>query len=447
MAELVFSDYSRRAPTVRRALDANWRSVRNASLAIHPDDDMYAFDAGLIGDPALSATVYFRAGASMLDVIDAVAEWHFGGLDRVGSFLDFAAGYGRATRFFAERLGSERVTVGEVQLDALEFQAQQFKVATLPSTTDPAGLDSHGRRYSFVFVASLFSHLPRSTFTQWLAKLWELVEPGGVLVFSVHDEVLNEGGAPWQDGHAFIAASEIADLETADYGTAYTTEAFVREQLALAVGEAADNAVRLPRALCFAQDVWVVPRGRANPAPLRYECGPHGAMDLCAVDGDTVTLSGWTADAGDCAVGAATHPIATVELQFSDGTRADAQLGRSTPEIAQVFKRAGDGNFENAGWNAEVHLGRRARARDIVTIVSTCAHGRSFVLDCARLGDAMARTSRQPMGPGPFERRWRTARSVYAADGPLALARLIPTVARNERHRLSARIRSAGRRH
>ncbi len=55
----------------------------------------------------------------MVDVVEAVSDWHFGGLDRVGSFLDFAGGYGRATRFFAERLGPARVTVGEVQTDAL----------------------------------------------------------------------------------------------------------------------------------------------------------------------------------------------------------------------------------------------------------------------------------------------------------------------------------------
>ncbi|HTU28847.1 MAG TPA: class I SAM-dependent methyltransferase [Solirubrobacteraceae bacterium] len=179
---------------------------------------------------------YFRAGASMLDVVDAVAEWHFRGLDQLGSFLDFAGGYGRATRFFAERLAPSRVTVGEVQTDALEFQARHFHVATLRSTTDPSRLDAAGQRYSFVFVASLFSHLPRATFTTWLARLWELVESGGVLVFSVHDEAVEEHDAPWEDGHAFIAASEISELETADYGTAFTTEEFVREQLREAVG-------------------------------------------------------------------------------------------------------------------------------------------------------------------------------------------------------------------
>ncbi|MGO9954693.1 MAG: hypothetical protein ACLP50_01710 [Solirubrobacteraceae bacterium] len=53
------------------------------------------------------------------------------------------------------------------------------------------------RRFDLVFVASPFTYLPDRAFGAWLSKLWELVAPGGVLAFSVHDEVLNRlgGGA------------------------------------------------------------------------------------------------------------------------------------------------------------------------------------------------------------------------------------------------------------
>jgi SAM-dependent methyltransferase len=442
---LAFSGSSVWAPTVRRMLDTTWPDMSGASLAVAPDDDMYAFGVAVMGDPALSAMAYFRAGASMVDVVEAVAGWHFDGLDHVDSFLDCAGGYGRATRFFAERLGPDRVTVGEIQADALEFQAREFHVGTLRSGTDPAQLVTP-RRYSFVFVASLFSHLPRATFTTWLARLWELVAPGGVLVFSVHDEVLDEHDAPWVDGHAFLSASEVAELDTEDYGTAFTTEAFVREQLEQTVGAAAKHAQRLPRALCFHQDVWVVPDGRVNPEPLRYECGPQGTMDICVVDDRTLTLAGWAADAGESAVGAQTHPIARVEVSVSDGTRATARLGRAAHDVAEHFKREGDPNYENPGWDAELQLRRRARPSDIVTVVASCVHGRSYVLDSARLDDASGRYGREPMTAGPIERRRRTARLVYANDGAGALVKLIPTVAHNERERLTQAIRTAAKR-
>ena len=37
-----------------------------------------------------------------------------------------------------------------------------------------------------------------------------MVAPGGLLAFSVHDEFHNTLDAEWQDGFAFIAASEVS---------------------------------------------------------------------------------------------------------------------------------------------------------------------------------------------------------------------------------------------
>ena len=46
---------------------------------------------------------------------------------------------------------------------------------------------------------------------------------------------------------------------------------------------------------------------------------------------------------------------------------------------------------------------------------------------------------------GPLERRRRTAQLVYSTDGPGALLKLVPTVARNERERLRRSLRLAKR--
>jgi hypothetical protein len=83
-----------------------------------------------------------------------------------------------------------------------------------------------------VFVASLFTHLPDRTFGMWLAKL---VAPGGVLVFSVHDEAINRGGVPLHDGFAFIPRSEVSAISVEDYGTNFTTADYVRRRLETAI--------------------------------------------------------------------------------------------------------------------------------------------------------------------------------------------------------------------
>ncbi|MGZ4169252.1 MAG: hypothetical protein ACXVSA_21270, partial [Solirubrobacteraceae bacterium] len=130
MTNYAFTDSMPSAPAVRRMLDLADPKARDASLAVHPDDDMYAFSVSVVGSEALGALAYVRAGASMMDVIERVAAWHFGDISKVGSVLDFAAGYGRSTRFLVHHLPRGTVTVGEIQSDALDFQAREFGVAT-----------------------------------------------------------------------------------------------------------------------------------------------------------------------------------------------------------------------------------------------------------------------------------------------------------------------------
>jgi SAM-dependent methyltransferase len=420
-------------------LERAYPAAGDASLIVHPDDDMFAFSVAAIGSEALAAMAYFRAGVSMMDVIERVADWRFGSLARVGSFLDFAAGYGRSTRFLVEYLSAERVTVGEIQSDALAFQAREFGVATLQSTADPAALHV-SETYDFVFVASLFTHLPRATFGPWLAKLWETVAPGGVLVISVHDEVLDDHDVEWEDGFAFLLANEVTALDTEQYGTTFTTEAFVREQLSQWIGDDAEDAIRLPRGLCFMQDLWVVTRGARNPDPLVFENGPNGVLDRLEIGDREFLGSGWAGDIGFAEPGAPSHRIERVEVSFTDGTVVDADLGLPRPEVAAHLGRPGDALLEASGWSVRGQNKRRIRLSDIVTITAICEHGGRFVLDSTRVSDVFRRTG-GTLAPTPVQRRMLTAEEVYRDRGPRGLVELAPTVARNEWRRLGSLLR------
>lgn len=446
MTHFPFDSASASAPAVRAMLEHACPKARDASLIVHPGDDMYAFGVHTIGFEPLAAMAYFRAGASMVALIDAVARWHFGALERVGSFLDFAAGYGRSTRLLVRLLPPSAIVVAEIQSEALDFQRWAFGVNTLQSAVDPLALAA-AQSFDYVFVGSLFTHLPRRTFGLWLARLWELVAPGGVLVFSVHDRWLDTFGAEWQDGFAFIAASEVSSLDTEQYGTSFTTEQFVRAQLVATVGEHAKSAVRLPRALCFMQDVWVVVPGPSNPRPLLYENGPNGVLDSLEVAGRRYLLSGWAADAGLAQLGARSHAIVAVQAHFSDGSIASAELGQARADVARYFGRECDPAFEASGWTARGSARRRLRPDDIVTVVARCDHGQRFVLDSTRIADMLARDGRT-VPPTPLQRRLATARWVYSRGGVRALLTLAPVVARNECRRLGGMLwgRLVGRR-
>jgi len=369
---------------------------RDVSLNIARDDDMFTFGLGLSESAAITAVGYFREGMSMVDLIQKVAVWRFGDWGRVGSVLDFAAGYGRSTRFLVQHLPADHVTVSEIQRDALEFQERELRVKTLPSTSDPDALQSPDT-FDVVFVASLFTHLPDSTFAKWLAKLWTLVAPGGVLVFSVHDEAINRAGVALEDGFAFIPMSEVASISVEEYGTTFTTEGYVRRRLEEAIGGDAGAAIRLPRALCFEQDVWVVPRGAPPAGALQYECGPIGVIDRFDVRGRTLELSGWAADRGMSAVGAATHDVPGVEVLINGEAPTDLQLTRgSRPDVATYMGDPDDPRFLHSGWTVRGSTSRRLGTDDLVSVTVTCDHGARFVIDSSRVDDLLARMDLPP---------------------------------------------------
>jgi SAM-dependent methyltransferase len=156
---------------------------------------------------------------------------------KTGKFLEFASGHGRFTRHLVKALGAERVTVSDVVPGAVDFSQRTFGVPGFRSTSTPEDL-AWPQRYDVVFVLSLFSHLPRSTWARWLSRLYDGVAPGGVLVFTTHgaratafDKVTLD-----DEGFFFAPSSESNAIDPNEYGTTFTSEAFVRARIAETVG-------------------------------------------------------------------------------------------------------------------------------------------------------------------------------------------------------------------
>jgi hypothetical protein len=292
------------------------------------------------------------------------------------------------------------------------------------------------RRYDMVFVASLFTHLPERSFGPWLGKVWEFVAPEGVLVFSVHDEAVNDTGAVLVDGFSFTASSEVASLSTEDYGTNYTTEEFVRRQLDAAVGcEAAAQAIRLPRALCFLQDLWVVCRGEVPDAALRLECGPTGHVD--ALELAPATLRGWAADRGACDERQESHRIRAVSVYRNGALVTQSEPHLERPDVAAHLGKPDDSLFRMSGWQATVGP-KNLLPNDIITAVAECEHGARFVLDSTRVHDILERTHTLETLPwqSRLNGRWRTARRRYRDVGPRGVLRYSATKLARLTHRV-----------
>ena len=300
-------------------------SARTFPDAIHPRDEMYLYNLGLLhGDSDCAAVLYFFKGHQVATAIGDVERLLFADATdadaTAGPLLDFGSGFGRATRFLRHR--RSRVWVSDVVAEAVDFQRHYLEVHGFYSRQRPRDLRID-QRFRTVFASSLFSHLPEATFGPWLRCLFDLLEDGGWLAFSVLDRSLLTATADMSTaGLIFLPESESVVLDAAHYGTTYVTEDFVRSTLRSELG--ADVAVeRLRRALCAHQDLYLVGRGqRAVRDEWRIDGFPAGELDAFELNGaGEARISGWAkaSEIQDVRVFVRGEPFASADLGITEG--------------------------------------------------------------------------------------------------------------------------------
>lgn len=243
-------------------------------------------------DASIAAFKFTEATLRHYDTVRQIVDGAFGGFEKLGSFLDFASGYGRLTRIMLQKLRPDQIHVADIYKDAVDWQRQAFGVAGTYSTPDPAEL-RHQARHDLVFVGSLFSHLPADLFHRWLATLHGLLKPGGVLAFSVHDEsFLPEGEAMDASGIRYFRFSESGSLDADIYGMSYVSEAFVADAVARLPGRPSWR--RFHKGAYENQDLYVVGAPGKDVSGVFVASTPMGGFETAAgLTNGAVEFSGW----------------------------------------------------------------------------------------------------------------------------------------------------------
>jgi SAM-dependent methyltransferase len=280
--------------------------VESLNTRIHHNDQMLLHSLRHWREVNSSVTQYFSVALqqyySARQILSLTAHTDLESRD----ILDFACGFGRLQRFLALGASSSRIWAADIQREAVDFVAEQFGVHGLRSDVDPDRFDP-GRHFDFIWVASLFSHLPSRLFDHWLRRLLSLLTADGVLCFSVHDQSLlpNPATIPKEEGGIrFILCSEDSKLDVKTYGTTYVSESYVRRSIKAACGEDR-QCWRIPRALGNHQDLYVVPaQSLADPVRLQaFRKGAWGCVDrLRVLHTGELDLCGWAASLDDGAL-------------------------------------------------------------------------------------------------------------------------------------------------
>jgi len=203
-------------------------------LTIDPRDEMLRF---LREHQPYPVREYFSKGAAAVSQFEDVLTTAGRSYHQIDSILEFACGYGRMTRFLVHQMPRHKITVSDIDARAVDFTARTFGVRGFYSVSDAKEL-RWAERYDAVLVVSLFSHLTLSVWTPWLKRLYELLNPKGLLLFTTHGlhaykqlppeaKALAKQACP---GFWFSTFNEThGRLPTDYYGTAYVTDSFVRE--------------------------------------------------------------------------------------------------------------------------------------------------------------------------------------------------------------------------
>ncbi|MBL8521977.1 MAG: class I SAM-dependent methyltransferase [Betaproteobacteria bacterium] len=227
------------------------------NCVIDPRDDIFRFIAGQdISRNAIREYLSdgWRTLSELMVLMDSVDR----PLTRVASMLEFASGYGRFTRHLVKVLPG-RITCADILPGANEFVHEQFGVRVLDSARQPESFHAP-HAFELVFVLSLFTHVPPARWAAWLQALYRATQPGGLLVFTIHNErmAIDEGVRFHAAGTHFIPTSESPSLGGDVYGTTFTTRAWAERCVEEALG-IAPLAFR-EHAFWVGQDALVVAR-------------------------------------------------------------------------------------------------------------------------------------------------------------------------------------------
>ncbi len=208
-------------------------SSLNVSPRVHDADYIFQWlrDSPAKMDALAVAREYLDGGAQTAGLVrDLIG--NFRSTTAPFTMLEFASGYGRVTRHWANAIPAAGVVACDIHEEAVFFLRELGLRASLSSSVpEELGL---GETFDVVFALSFFTHMPRTTWGRWLQALASRLTPSGLLMFTTHGLAsLQHMGVTslGKDGYWFGSFSEQKDLSTDEYGVTATSFDFVYRRL------------------------------------------------------------------------------------------------------------------------------------------------------------------------------------------------------------------------
>jgi SAM-dependent methyltransferase len=204
-------------------------------LIVHEEDFLLKFLQQHLPDDTIALRHYFDNGRESATRIREIILRNIQptGIATINpdefSLLDFASGFGMVNRHFPIVMPEARVEASDIHPKAVEFHEKYLNTKCHLSNYIPSNLNIP-HNYDVIVVLSFFSHMPAHSWLPWLRTLCDLLEEGGMLIFTTHgpsssvastENFIHKG----LDFY-FYPESEQDDLIQTEYGTACAHPSF-----------------------------------------------------------------------------------------------------------------------------------------------------------------------------------------------------------------------------
>jgi len=338
---------------------------------IHPKDEMYLEMKAHHGYRAGTCRYhYFKTGNEALTSLKSLLACCNRPLKETRNLLEFACGYGRLTRYLACELDPNRIWACDIYKDAVDFVEEKLGVTGIYSQTEPGDL-CFDRKFHMIYVGSLFSHLPRDRFSQWLAKLYEALDDDGMLVFSTHGTSAAPQVKKDPSGYTFARQSESRSLKKNEYGSTFVDPDVVRQ----IASDCGINHLHVnEKDLLFLQDIYVVAKQNI-PGIENWQTSSiiQGFIDKLVIDKEkNFRIEGWAIDV------CPEYTIKNVSLQIDLENHTEAFYGRPREDIEMMSGRP---EWLNSGWLFEGVLEKLSPGKHIVSARALSSSGCDMLID------------------------------------------------------------------
>ena len=120
--------------------------------------------------------------------ITSRAERHHHSFETATAVLDFGCGTSRILRYMIEFCPGPRYFASEVVSENIKWGQRAFPEVTYLRQGNYPPVEMEDGSFEIIYAYSIFTHFEETLHFSWLSELYRLLQPGGLLILTVHGE-------------------------------------------------------------------------------------------------------------------------------------------------------------------------------------------------------------------------------------------------------------------